>query len=436
MAEGRHERSDDEHPELVKAMTDTEFSLWLMTGSATPEERIAECFTIIAESADVKKHKLERVGKAACHIAYRKLDGLELSFDQVEQAILKARQRTSVEHGEHPIMRTRWHGSLSIALAYLYASVGWKTEAAKNCETMISSEAVETYPQNTLNVLRAAMLACVYHATQSGRTDRALDHIEQGVRLFQLGVKTLQFKSVDTGFGEELAQWSTMIKLALEMRAAIKGMKRITWAKLAAIDKREPFHSTFMKMCDHGAWGKAEDARYSWLYQRNYGEAKPMQAIELAGLAPTDKVLDLGCGWATASPFFEDYTGVDVSSHVIALNKRDKRGVFHHASLHNLQCVKDQQFKAVICLDVMEHIPQAHVEATFHEIASLNADRFIFNICCRDSSNRGPSGETLHPTNKPPAWWRSELEKSFIGIEILKMEPARLIVAAKSGLHI
>lgn len=173
-------------------------------------------------------------------------------------------------------------------------------------------------------------------------------------------------------------------------------------------------------------WAQLEDARYSWRWGNGYGAAKPVETVILAGCLPTMKCLDLGCGNALLSHAFPKYTGVDVSSLQVNINKCGHAGTYHHASLDDLSCVAGESFDVVMCNDTMEHIPPAHVETVLASIAGVNSELFVFNICCRDSSSRGPDGETLHPTIRPPTWWLAKLGRHFT-VEALKEEPTRLI---------
>ena len=173
-------------------------------------------------------------------------------------------------------------------------------------------------------------------------------------------------------------------------------------------------------------WAHLEDARYSWRWGHGYGAARPLESVILAGCNSRMKCLDLGCGNAVLSHGFKDYVGVDVSSLQINVNKAANPGRYHHASLDDLSCVAGESFDVAVCNDTMEHIPPEHVDAVLASIAGVDAKLFVFNVCCRDSSSRGPDGETLHPTIQPPAWWLAKLGEYFT-VEVLKEEPTRLI---------
>jgi len=59
----------------------------------------------------------------------------------------------------------------------------------------------------------------------------------------------------------------------------------------------------------------------------------------------------------------------------------------------------------VLCSDVLEHIPEADVDAT---IATLfkHAKHFVWaSVCCREAKKCFPDGTNLHVTLQPLSWW-------------------------------
>jgi hypothetical protein len=63
-------------------------------------------------------------------------------------------------------------------------------------------------------------------------------------------------------------------------------------------------------------------------------------------------------------------------------------------------------FDAVICTDVLEHIPELELDKTLQEIF-LYAGRMVFlTACCRPSNRTLPDGTNAHITVKPEEFWR------------------------------
>lgn len=68
------------------------------------------------------------------------------------------------------------------------------------------------------------------------------------------------------------------------------------------------------------------------------------------------------------------------------------------------------QFDGVICSDVLEHVPERHVDAVIAELFGY-ATRFVFaSVCCRPAKKRFPGTQVnLHVTVRPFAWWEQKL---------------------------
>lgn len=67
-------------------------------------------------------------------------------------------------------------------------------------------------------------------------------------------------------------------------------------------------------------------------------------------------------------------------------------------------------FDGVICSDVLEHVPERHVDAVIAELFAY-AKLFVFaSVCCRPAKKRFPgTGINLHVTVRPFAWWEQKM---------------------------
>lgn len=65
----------------------------------------------------------------------------------------------------------------------------------------------------------------------------------------------------------------------------------------------------------------------------------------------------------------------------------------------------------VICIDVMEHIPENCVDEVLKDIDNLSKKAIFFAISTRTSSKTLPNGENAHVTVKPEEWWWEKLNK-------------------------
>ena len=69
------------------------------------------------------------------------------------------------------------------------------------------------------------------------------------------------------------------------------------------------------------------------------------------------------------------------------------------------------RFDLVISTDVLEHIPEEHIENTIADIFNYS-DRWVFvSVCCREAKEILPNGMNAHATVKPESWWKDKFSK-------------------------
>lgn len=160
---------------------------------------------------------------------------------------------------------------------------------------------------------------------------------------------------------------------------------------------------------------ESEDARYSWLYARGYGEG-PVQRLLTFGpeFQGCGRVLDAGCGrqgFARAMRergFAGQVVGVDVSRHVV--ESADGSCEVRHASLDALP-FPDGSFDGLFCCDALEHLSADRLTPALTELSRVLAPGGIWAISVgtQPSRCRGPSGEDLHQIVEDEDWWHQRL---------------------------
>lgn len=69
----------------------------------------------------------------------------------------------------------------------------------------------------------------------------------------------------------------------------------------------------------------------------------------------------------------------------------------------------EKQFGGIICTNVMEHIAEEDLMATFHllfsKLEKTESAWVYFEICTRTSRKMLPDGRSVHLTVRPPEWW-------------------------------
>lgn len=159
-------------------------------------------------------------------------------------------------------------------------------------------------------------------------------------------------------------------------------------------------------------WAEEEDKKYSFLYKNNYPVGSPMRLINLFNIDKNKKCIDLGCGRASLSKYFSQYTGIDVSEYIIKNNLNNRQGLFYHKSLDELYDLTEN-YDVAICSDVMEHIPENEIDNTLKSISSLQVQHYYFAISTRKSVLLDANGNNLHLSILTASKWIDYLSNYF-----------------------
>jgi hypothetical protein len=101
-------------------------------------------------------------------------------------------------------------------------------------------------------------------------------------------------------------------------------------------------------------------------------------------------ILDYGCGQASYWP--DHWTGI-ISGYDPAVDRFSQ---------------EPDAADLVICVDVMEHIPEPHVDMVIQSVFSLSRKHTFFSIGNFLSKKKLPDGTNRHVTAKNKAWWEEK----------------------------
>lgn len=122
-----------------------------------------------------------------------------------------------------------------------------------------------------------------------------------------------------------------------------------------------------------------------------------------------ETILDYGCGKAHCweKQNFHDVLGLPKENICLYDPCVDKYNTFPKLS------------DLVICIDVMEHIPESAVDKVLYDIFSVTKKAAYFSISYRPAKKILPNGMNAHLTVKPEEWWAEKI-RPFVGYKLIK----------------
>lgn len=115
------------------------------------------------------------------------------------------------------------------------------------------------------------------------------------------------------------------------------------------------------------------------------------------------RILDFGCGkaYAYTDRQIHKLFNADMFFYDIGIEKYQKLP----------EGLEKEEIEAVICCDVLEHIPEDFIDATLEYWYSLNP-KFVFaTIAQYPATAKLADGSNAHVTVKPATWWEEKLFK-------------------------
>lgn len=124
------------------------------------------------------------------------------------------------------------------------------------------------------------------------------------------------------------------------------------------------------------------------------------EIIQLIKSSNIKSVIDYGCGKAEAWEYYKlkQMLGLE---QVILFDP----GVERYATKPN------KQADLIICIDVMEHVPEHLVDDVMDTICDYSKKAIFFGISTRTSTKLLVDGSNAHATVKPEEWWRNKFSR-------------------------
>lgn len=109
-------------------------------------------------------------------------------------------------------------------------------------------------------------------------------------------------------------------------------------------------------------------------------------------------ILDYGCGKAIHHIHKKVYDSIGI-----------KEVGLYDPAIPQFSLMPNKTFEGVVCVDVMEHVPEPNVQYTLDKII-MKATKFVFfAISCNQARETLSTGENAHITVKEPDWWKEKL---------------------------
>lgn len=126
-------------------------------------------------------------------------------------------------------------------------------------------------------------------------------------------------------------------------------------------------------------------------------------------------LLDWGCGRGDA------YSSPHKLHHTWGMKRRD---VWLYDPAFEKHHVKpDRTFDAVVCSDVLEHIPESEVDDFIANLFAHAKKMVWASVCCRPARKCFPGTDiNLHVTVKPYSWWSDKFASFASGLPWVLIE--------------
>lgn len=145
-------------------------------------------------------------------------------------------------------------------------------------------------------------------------------------------------------------------------------------------------------------------------YRYGYGDGKATHnklsvISDIVKKHNAKSILDFGCGKAM---------------HHIKEKIYDEMGIeevsLYDPAIEQFKILSDKIHDGVICVDVMEHIPEENVDHTISLALSRVTKFAYFAISCNKAKDRLSDGSNAHVTIRSPSWWIDKFKNKNVNV--------------------
>jgi len=127
---------------------------------------------------------------------------------------------------------------------------------------------------------------------------------------------------------------------------------------------------------------------------------------------PAERIIDWGCGTGRAAKWFQAQ-GLRAFGIDHAANALEEDVWFLRACLWDIRPGIVPYAPWAFCCDVLEHLPEEHVEQAVRNIAAYTTRGAFFKVADADDDCGRLIGQELHLTRRPQQWWFALFKKYF-----------------------
>ena len=122
-------------------------------------------------------------------------------------------------------------------------------------------------------------------------------------------------------------------------------------------------------------------------------------------------MLDYGCGKAQMYRRYKFHNLIGIEDHGLYL---------YDPAVPRYDYLTKDLVDAVICTDVLEHVPEDEIDVTLSTVFSKAKKMIFFVVYCGLANKTFDDGTNVHVTVKPPEWWDAKFDAHNVnGVKVM-----------------